>query len=358
MGLTPKVIALVAGGTGGHFFPALALNEALRAKGYTTHVITDERTQFPESLTAQTPVFRMRLAQLNGVKGHLMCMVRGIWETLRLWQWMRKHKVQLVVGFGGYVSVPALLAGFLSGAKLMLHEQNAYVGRVARLFASLAVQITAGFLPLHGLAEKWKTKCVLTGNPVRSVFTDVQWHPQGVGVNLVILGGSQGARVMSHVVAPAVAALPEDIRSKLMVHHQARPEDVDAVQGRYVQAHIAAQVSSFFNNVPDLLAQADLVICRSGAATLSELACVGAPALLIPFPYAMDDHQTYNAKVMESKGAALVIKEDKIDENELAKTIASVINKESERRQMAQQMKTLGQPQAASQMMQVIEGLI
>ena len=358
MDQNPKVIALVAGGTGGHFFPALALNEALSAKGYLTHVITDERTQFPGSLTSQTPVFRMRLARLNGLKGHLLFMVRGLWETVRLWRWMRQHKIQLVIGFGGYVAVPALLAGLLSGAKLMLHEQNAYVGRVARLFAPVAAQITAGFLPLHGLSEKWKNKCVLTGNPVRPVFAGVEWHPQGVGVTLVVLGGSQGARAMSHVVAPAIAALPVDIRSQLMVHHQARPEDVEAVQARYVQAHIAAQVCPFFNNIPELLSQADLVICRAGAATLSELACVGVPALLIPFPAAMDDHQTYNAQVVEQKGAALVIKEDKIDVNELAKTIAHVINKEPERQQMARQMKTLGQPQAAAQMMQVIEGLI
>ncbi len=355
---TKPTIALVAGGTGGHFFPALALNEALQQAGYPTHVITDERTHFPETLSAKTPVKRTQLAPLNGLQGHALFAVKGLWQTLCLWRWMHKHRIQLVVGFGGYVSAPALLAGALAGARLMLHEQNSYAGRVTRLFTPLATCITTGFMTLKGLKSRWLSKCTYTGNPVRPVFRNVHWSPTESCVTLLILGGSQGARIMSHVVAPAIALLPPALRKKLNVYHQARPEDLTAVTSLYANAGITAHVQSFFDTVPALLSQADLAICRAGAATLSELMCVGTPALLIPYANAMDDHQTVNAQELAKRGAALVVKESTLNENELAKILEHVIKDNMKRREMAQQLRQMQKPNASHEMVKVIESLL
>jgi len=309
------VIALAAGGTGGHVFPARALAEALSARGWRIALITDSRGASFSDDIANTETYRIKAASLGGgacskLKG-LTHLCVGLLQARAL---LRRIRPAAVVGFGGYASAPTMWAAAQMGIPTMLHEQNAVLGRANRLLAARARTIATSFPDVKGVREADLAKIVLTGNPVRAEVAAIAATPYAAPtetgpVRLLIFGGSQGARVLSEIVPEALASLPDTLRSRLSVVQQCRPEDIETVRATYRAARIETVLQTFFDDMPSRIAEAHLVIGRAGASTVTELAVAGRPAILIPYRFAMDDHQTGNASAMAQGGGAWMMPE-------------------------------------------------
>jgi len=304
---------LAAGGTGGHLFPAQALAERLIASGAEVVLATDRRT---DAFARAVPGVEIRQVRAGRIGGGPIRAARGAAETaigiVQARRLLRRLAPDAVVGFGGYTSIPTMLAAIQLGVSATIHEQNAVLGRANRLLASRVSHIATGFAATAGLRPPDRGRAVHTGNPVRPEVLAVagaEYRPPqpGAPVEILITGGSQGARIFAEIVPEALSALPPELRGALVVSQQARPEDCDRVAAQLKEAGIEAEISSFFADIPARLARAQLVICRSGASTIAELAAVGRPALLVPYPHATDDHQTANARAFAVSGTAWVI---------------------------------------------------
>ena len=304
---------LAAGGTGGHLFPAQALAERLVRHGAAVCLATDRRA---DAFAAQVPgveIREIRAGRLGGNPLQSACgvaaMAVGLVQARRL---LGRLHPAAVVGFGGYPSVPTMLAATQLGLPTVIHEQNAVLGRANRLLAARVGRIATGFAETAGLRPADRARSAYTGNPVRPAIIAVAaigYRPPRAGapIELLITGGSQGARIFADIVPPALAGLPPALRVTLRVSLQARREDCARVTAQLEAAGIAAEVSSFFTDVPERLARAQLVICRAGASTVAELAAIGRPAILVPYPHATDDHQAANARAFADAGAGWVI---------------------------------------------------
>ncbi len=348
-----KPIVIAAGGTGGHFFPAEALAAELVARGHRVALMTDARAaaRLPESFAGRE-VFVLRGAGIagRGVRRGTGAAARLALGALQARAILRRLAPAVVVGFGGYPTVAPVLAArtMRDPPPVVLHEQNAVLGRANRLLAKRATALALSFADTARVPAGVRT--TVTGNPVRPTFTqtvvmpgldpgahaaparlpspddenadpELRLQPASVGgrikpshdgiegddIGILVLGGSLGARVFSDAVPAALAALPAAMRARLRVTQQCRPEDLERVVAAYAAAGIPAELSSFFTGIPALLAGAALVIARAGASTVAELAVAGRPAILVPLPGAIDDHQTANARALEAAGAAWVI---------------------------------------------------
>jgi UDP-N-acetylglucosamine--N-acetylmuramyl-(pentapeptide) pyrophosphoryl-undecaprenol N-acetylglucosamine transferase len=325
-------VVLAAGGTGGHVFPAEAVADELLGRGRKVHLMSEGRA---DAIAARIPgieVHRVRAGRFDGGPGRA---VRGLADlvlgTVRARQLLRRLAPTVVIGFGGYASVPTMLAAVGLRLPTIIHEQNAVLGRANRRLAPHARRIATGFPTSAGVRPTDRAKCVHTGNPVRRAVLaigDREYRAPEPGrpIELLILGGSQGARVLSEVVPPALAALPSRLREPLRVSQQVRSEDFAAVAEVYRRHRIAAELSSFFEDVPARLARANLAICRAGASTVSELAAAGRPALLIPYPHAADDHQTANARSFVEVGGGWVIPQSDLSPDILAVRLGTLLS--------------------------------
>jgi UDP-N-acetylglucosamine--N-acetylmuramyl-(pentapeptide) pyrophosphoryl-undecaprenol N-acetylglucosamine transferase len=321
-------VVIAAGGTGGHLFPAEALAAQLVGSGASVHLATDRRADaFLAAVPGVEPchVWAGRLGggPIKSAYG-LAEMAVGIVQARWL---LRRLAPQAVVGFGGYPSVPTMLAACRLGLPTLIHEQNAVLGRANRLLARRATRIATGFAETAGLRPADRPRAVHTGNPVRPAIRALAGTPyrppdDGEPIELLILGGSQGARIFSDLVPPALAALPAARRRGLRVSQQARPEDCERTAAALRKAGIDAEVQSFFADVPERLARVQLVICRAGASTVAELAAVGRPAILVPYPFATDDHQMANAGAFAGAGAGWAFPQSSIDAPRLSGIIA------------------------------------
>jgi len=305
-------IVIVAGGTGGHLFPAEALARELLGRGRPVHLLTDRRA---DALAERVPGIALHRVIAGRLDGGPVRAVRGVAElalgTLQAHRLLRRLRPAAAIGFGGYVSVPTMLAAVRLRVSTAIHEQNAVLGRANRLLARQVERIATGFPATAGLLAAAQGRVVHTGNPVRPAIVaigDRDYRPPREGdIELLILGGSQGARALSEIVPPALAGLPEPLRSRLRISQQARPEDLGAVEACYRECGIAAELASFFPDVPERLGRAHLAICRAGASTIAELAAAGRPSVLIPYPHAADDHQAANARAIAEAGAGWVM---------------------------------------------------
>lgn len=358
---------LAAGGTGGHLFPAEALAGELAGCGGQVHLLTDLRADaFAAGISgggAGIEVHRVRAGRLAGGPVHaaygLAGLAAGILQARRL---LRRLAPQCVIGFGGYPSVPTMLAAGSLGLATVIHEQNAVLGRANRLLASRVRRIATGFAATAGLRPADRARAVHTGNPVRPAILAIGERgyapPQPGGpVELLILGGSQGARIMSEIVPPALAALPAQLRAALRVSQQARPEDLAAVARTYAETGIAAQIQSFFADVPQRLARAHLAICRAGASTVAELGAVGRPALLIPYPFATDDHQTANARAFTEAGGGWAVAQADLRPETLAARLQHLLDDGPALSAAAQRAAAFGRRDAARQLARLALGL-
>ncbi len=304
-------VLLTAGGTGGHMFPAEALARELLARGQSVALVTDIRGKaFGDTLPA-VPVYRVHAATLfPGLIGKLRTLGLIVLGTIEARRVIREVKPLAVVGFGGYPSLPAVIAARLAGVPLVLHEQNAVLGRANRLMVRGAAKLAVSFPAVSGVPEGCRDNVVQTGNPVRSGVAAARdafyTAPNGSGpIRLLVMGGSQGARVFSEVVPAALAQVSAPLRERLVIAQQCRPEDLDGVRAAYEGLGVGGvELSSFFTDVPARLAAAHLVICRAGASTMAELTAVGRPGILVPYPFATDDHQTANARSLAQAGGA------------------------------------------------------
>ncbi len=309
-------VLLAAGGTGGHLFPAEALARALAGRGVPVELMTDDRAMkyspgFParalHAVTSATPTG----GSLASKAASAATLARG---TLAAWAMIRRIRPAVAVGFGGYPTVPPLIAAALSGVPVLLHEQNAVLGRANRFLANRARALATGFPTLGKASTAIRAKTTYVGNPVRPAVlaaADVPYPPFGSGslLQLLVTGGSQGARVFSNVVPAAIEQLDQAFRDRLLVVQQARGEDEARVRDAYARLGISAEVAPFFADLPARIAAAHLVIARAGASTVTELGVIGRPAILVPFPHALDQDQAANAAVIEASGAAVVCTE-------------------------------------------------
>jgi UDP-N-acetylglucosamine--N-acetylmuramyl-(pentapeptide) pyrophosphoryl-undecaprenol N-acetylglucosamine transferase len=319
------VYVLAAGGTGGHLFPAEAVARLLVASGGAVHLLTDARADaFADSVPGVT-VDLVRAGRFGGGPLHaaygLAELAVGMMQARRL---LRRLTPAAVIGFGGYPSVPTMLAAAQLGLPTLIHEQNVVLGRANRLLAPRVRGIATGFAATHGLRPGDLARAVHTGNPVRPAIRAVgvaPYVPPDGAIELLVVGGSQGARIFGEIAPPALAALPVELRARLRVSQQARPEDKDAVAAQYRELGMAAAVEGFFTDMPARLQRAHLVICRAGASTIAELAAVGRPAILVPYPHAMDDHQTANAAAFAQSGGGWAIPQTEFSPSVLAERI-------------------------------------
>jgi UDP-N-acetylglucosamine--N-acetylmuramyl-(pentapeptide) pyrophosphoryl-undecaprenol N-acetylglucosamine transferase len=317
-------VALAAGGTGGHVFPAEALAAELIEHGTRVHLLSDRRVGAFADRVPGIEVHRVHAGRFGGGPSQavraLAELTFGIVQAHRL---LRRLAPARVIGFGGYPSLPTMLAASFLGLPTILHEQNAVLGRANRLLAPRVKQIATGFPVTAGLRTADRLRAIYTGNPVRPAIlaagTARYRAPEfGQPIELLILGGSQGAHVLSEIVPPALAALPLRLREVLRISQQVRPEDLAAVTSVYRENSITADLNTFFDDLPARLARAHLAICRAGASTVAELAAVGRPAVLIPYPHATDDHQTANALAFAEAGGGWVIPQSSLAADTLA----------------------------------------
>jgi UDP-N-acetylglucosamine--N-acetylmuramyl-(pentapeptide) pyrophosphoryl-undecaprenol N-acetylglucosamine transferase len=315
---------LAAGGTGGHVFPAEALAGELLGRGSRVHLLSDGRVDAFAGRVPGVEVHRVRAGRFGGGPSQAVkALVESVLGIMQARELLRRLAPTRVIGFGGYPSVPTMLAAESLRLPTILHEQNAVLGRANRLLAPRVQLIAMGFPSTAGLRATDRARAVHTGNPVRPAILAAgaaryRAPEPGRPIELLILGGSQGARILSEVVPPALAVLPTRLRGVLRISQQVRSEDLAAVASAYRRNGITADVNLFFDDVPARLARAHLAICRAGASTVAELAAIGRPAVLIPYPHATDDHQTANALAFAEAGGGWVMPQSSVTPDTLA----------------------------------------
>ncbi len=324
-----KTILLVAGGTGGHVFPAMALREALAGRGHDVHIATDRRVGAFVDGIAETHVHTIPSATLSG---HPLKLVPSLWRLatglMASRALLKRLKPSAVVGFGGYPSVPPIMAARLAGLPAIVHEQNAVLGRANRLLIRFGAKLATGMADPAG-GERAST-VVHVGNPVRKAVADAGGRPyQAPGPDgafrLLVFGGSQGARVFSDLVPAAVANLESPLRARLAIVQQAREEDLERTRTAYRDLGVDAELSPFFRDMPERLATAHLVIARAGASTVAELSAVGRPAILVPYPHALDHDQAANAEAFCKAGGGWMYREADLSPEILAERLRELI---------------------------------
>ena len=346
-------IVLAAGGTGGHLFPAEALARALLERQCRVALVTDRRGQAFGDKLPDIELHRIRAGRFGaGLVSKVVAGAELALGTLEAHRLLRRLAPAAVVGFGGYPSVPPMLAAARLGLPTLIHEQNAILGRANRLLAPRAKRIATSFTEVGAVRNADRARIVETGNPVRPTIAALRGAPYPMPslegpFEILIIGGSQGARVLSEVVPAALAQLPEPLRSRLRLTQQARAEDIDAVRRAHQASGVAAALATFFADIPERLARAHLVISRSGASTVAELAMVGRPAILIPYLQAADDHQTANARALEKAGGAWVMGQATITPAALGEKITALMTAPTLLADAAAKAHALGRPDAA-----------
>ena len=355
-------ILLAAGGTGGHLFPAEALAHELAARGWSVHLATDERAErfaghFPA--VAIHPIRSATIGSKNplALAGAFWKIWRGVRQASGL---IGRLNPDVVVGFGGYPTLPPLYAATRRRVPTLVHEQNAVMGRANRALARRVSAIAGGFLPEDESAAGIKT--VTTGNPVRPAVLEAARTPyrvsgKGEPFRLLVFGGSQGAKFFSEAVPAAVALLPENRRRRLIVTQQARAEDAAKVQAAYAGLGIEAQVSPFFNDMAARIGSAHLVISRSGASTVSEVAVIGRPALLVPYPHALDHDQAANAAALAAAGGAQVYPQSTLSAERIAELVGALMDDPQKLGAMAKSAKSAGKPDATRLLADLTEAI-
>ncbi len=359
--MSGPLLVIAAGGTGGHMFPAQALAEAMLAMGWRVRLSTDARGArytggFPDAVEVQ--VVGSATFARGGILQKIAVPFRILGGSLAAILRMRREQPAVVVGFGGYPAIPAMVAAWVLRKPRMIHEQNGVLGRVNQIFATRVDKVACGTWPTE-LPDGVEGEDV--GNPVRAAVlarAGAGYIPPGdYPMSILMMGGSQGARILSDVVPAALAALPEDLRQNLRISHQAREEDVGRVEVAYAQAGISAEVQTFFTDVPDRLSEAQLLIARSGASTVADATVIGRPSIFVPLAQAIRDEQTANARAMVEAGAAVLMPESKFTPEALAETIERILGNPEAATQMAQAALSCGKPDATERLVALVETL-
>lgn len=360
-----RPIVLATGGTGGHVFPAEALAAELLGRGRNLVLVTDTRGQNFSGTLGRLNVYSVRAGTPS--RGGVLARVRGLiaaasgtLQARRMLEWLQPA---VVVGFGGYASLPTMLAATSRKLPTILHEQNAVLGRANRLVAPRVTSIALTFPATAMLRSQDHAKTEIVGNPVRleiRALRAAEYAPSSRdGVfNLLVLGGSQGASIFATLIPEALAGLPSDAKARLRVVQQCRPEDLVAVHTRYRNAGVFAELAAFFTDVPKRMAAAHLMIARSGASTVSEIAVAGRPAILVPFPFAADDHQAANARALSEAGGGWTLLQKETSAESLRAQVAKLMAAPDELAAVARVARTLGRPDAARTLANLVEEVL
>jgi len=354
-------ILLAAGGTGGHLFPAEALAHELLSRDWEVHLASDDRVgrfagNFPAKAVHQIASATFGSRNPIALTRSFLTIWRGVRQASAV---IARIKPGAVVGFGGYPTLPPLYAATRRNVPALIHEQNAVMGRANKAFAGRVKAIAGGFLSRQG---SFADKIVVTGNPVRPAVLEAakrpyaSWRP-GEPFRLLVFGGSQGAQFFSDALPVTIESLPEAQRQRLSVTQQARAEDLDRVKAAYAESGIAAEVSPFFTDMAARMAAAHLVISRSGASTVSEIAVIGRPALLVPYPHALDHDQAANAAALAAAGGGQVHPQSTLLPQKLAELIGDLMDAPERLAAMAQAAKSVGRPDAARLLADLTEAI-
>jgi UDP-N-acetylglucosamine--N-acetylmuramyl-(pentapeptide) pyrophosphoryl-undecaprenol N-acetylglucosamine transferase len=363
-GTSGRLVVLAAGGTGGHLFPAQALAEALVRRGYAIHLMTDERVRdygraFPALETHLVPA-----ATITPSKPFLLPL-----QALKLYKGYRAARAVLdrlkpvaLAGFGGYPSFPPVIAASRLGIPCCIHDQNAVMGRANRVLSRYANAVASSFPALGKLPEDCKSKLRYTGNPVRGIVLEKQGEPYQPSAadqpfNLLVFGGSQGARFFAEFMPEVLKLLPKAVLRNLKVVQQCRPEDIERVKAAYGALDLAFELASFFADMPQRFSDAQLIICRSGASTIAELGVIGRPAVMVPLPHALDNDQLANAEFLAQKGGGWVMPQASLVPQEFAAFLTRLRYQDDELAGAARSALALGMPDAAERLADVVEEL-
>ena len=355
------LLIIAAGGTGGHMFPAQSLAEVMLRRGWRVKLSTDARGArycggFPHTVEVEQ-VASATFAR-GGVLNKLLAPFHIVGGVLGAAIRMRRDIPDAVVGFGGYPTIPALAAAWLLRRPRMIHEQNGVLGRVNQVFATHVDRIACGTWPTELPQD---AKGIHVGNPVRAAVLERAQAPYvapGLHPNsILVMGGSQGARILSDVVPQAIADLPSALLEDLRVSHQARDEDMDRVQAFYAQNGIAADVQPFFRDVPKRMTEAQLVISRAGASSLADISVIGRPSILVPLAIAIRDEQTANARGLSEAGAAVILQESAFSAKTLADQIEAILSQPDIASHMAHAALSVAKPDAPQVLADMVEAL-
>ena len=352
---------LAAGGTGGHMIPAHALAEELMRRGHGVTLVTDARGARIPGLFQGVDVHVLPAGRLGGGLLGWARAAKGIWAGRKAARALiRECEPAAVVGFGGYPALPALLAALSLKLPTALHEQNAVLGRVNRLLARRVRVLATAYRRVDRVPRG--VEPVVVGNPVRAEVLALRDQPypplteDGI-FRLLVTGGSQGANILSHVVPDALGLLPIVLRQRLQVTQQCRPEDIEQVRARYAELDIPADCATYLEDIPERLGWAHLFVGRSGASTIAELTAAGRPAILVPLPSAMDDHQTANAREMAATGGAASIPQSAFTPQRLAKQMQKMALEPGALENAARRAREAGYPNATRDLADLVENL-
>ncbi|HWL31386.1 MAG TPA: undecaprenyldiphospho-muramoylpentapeptide beta-N-acetylglucosaminyltransferase [Xanthobacteraceae bacterium] len=355
-------VLLAAGGTGGHLFPAEALAAALARRGVAVELVTDARAARHAGAFPAAAIHIVPSATIRSKKNPFSLAKTGLvlgYGLFKAWWTLPRLKPAVVVGFGGYPTVPPLFAASVRGIPTLVHEQNAVMGRANRMLAQRVRAIATGFPGILNREPALAAKSTHTGNPVRPAVIAAAatpyptLDPEGA-LSLLVFGGSQGARVMADIVPPAIERLDPALRKRLRVVQQAREEDAARVRETYARLGVACEVAPFFNDLPARMAASHLIVSRSGASTVAELGVIGRPAILVPLPHALDQDQRANAGVLMEAGGAIRLDQAEFTPERLATEIAGLAAAPQRLLAMAAAAKSAGSPDAASRLADLV----
>lgn len=359
--MTSPLLIIAAGGTGGHMFPAQALAEAMLAKGWAVKLATDARGArytggFPPEVEIET--LSSATFARGGLAAKILVPFQIVGGVISAVFKMRRDKPAVVVGFGGYPSIPAVAAAWILRLPRALHEQNGVLGRVNQIFAKRVDSIACGTWPTELPSG---VEGLDVGNPVRAAVLDRAGagyiEPGDYPMSVLVMGGSQGARILSDVVPEAIASLPQKLRRNIRVDQQAREEDLERVKSFYTEAGIAAEVKTFFKDVPRRLSECQLVIARSGASTVADTSVIGRPAVFVPLAAAIRDEQTANARSLVEAGAAMILNEVDFTAENLSTAVADILTNPDQANKMARAALSCGKPDATERLVGLVERL-
>lgn len=354
--MTKPIIVIAAGGTGGHMFPALAFAQEAVKRGADIALITDPRgRKYTEGFPSiDNLVLSVTNAEEGGLIGKFKSGLTLLKSIGQVTPFLKNHIPSAIIGFGGYPTAPALWA---ANCPVIIHEQNAVLGRVNRFFQKKAVKVCSGFSRLEGL--EFAQKHIVVGNPVRAEIVAIGEKPfpevkHGETIRILITGGSQGARALGQAMSLAIADLDEYMRHRIFVSHQVRDEQCEEVREIYADAGIEAEVWPFFRDMATRLEKAHLVIGRSGASTVSETAVAGRTAIFVPLPSAMNDHQTFNAQAVAETGGADLLRESEMSLANLKELLENRLSQPEKLKTRGEKIKTMGRPNAAKDLCDIV----
>ncbi len=363
--MSDSTVMLAAGGTAGHLFPAFALAQELARRSIAVELVTDMRgdkfgADFPARAIHQVPAATLKGRSPGAMAKTGLTLTRGVAAAFQL---LGKVKPQAVIGFGGYPTFPPLMAARLRRIPTALHEQNAVLGRANAMLAKRVNAIATSFESVKGIDAALQKKVRFTGNPVRDAVIDWSQRaystPDAMGpLALLVFGGSQGARYFSEAVPPALERLPETLRRRLFIVQQCREEDLAKVEATYTAAGIRAKLATFFANLPEEMARAQLVVGRAGASTVAELTVMGRPSILVPLPHAIDNDQLANALRLDQAGGALCMEQKDLTPESLAEALARLLTNPAGLAAAASNAKALGRPDAVLRLADLVEELM